>query len=92
MPKSNTERLCCCVILYAGIIELNYFKNVIIGMFDQFEALMVENDSCHLMPLFLGVIQDFNGKIAIKNEFKTEIENFFEYRSLNDKSVAINNS
>ena len=43
-----------------------------------------------MMPKFLGLIQEFNGKVAVDNNRKDQIEMFFAYRSNNDKIMAIN--
>ena len=87
-PKSNLERIVIAFFLLFGVAIFSYIMGIFIDILGQFKDLNAELDQGEELNKFFGVIKKFNMNIELDIEIKQRIEQFFDFKWINDKNFA----
>ena len=88
-PRSDYERLICCVILIMGVAIFGIILSNFTDIIDQFKAFDAEIDEGDELTKFFGCIKHYNLGVDIDYAYKLQLEEYFEYRWLENKNSAI---
>ena len=87
-PRGNFERLFCAFILMFGVAIFSYIMGIFIDILSEFQSYNADLDDGDALNQFFGVITRMNGNEDLSVDFKTEIEQYFDYRWTNDHNQA----
>ena len=90
-PRSNAERLFCAVILLVGVAIFSYIMGNFIEILISFQNLNKDFDNGENLSKWFGLIKRFNSSRSIVIDLKKKIEEYFDYRWINDKNQAVSN-
>ena len=88
-PKSDAERLVCCVIMVAGVAIFGYVMNNFLDIINQFFEYERELDEGDELSKFFSALKFFNKDADMGVEFKRKYEKYFAYYWNCDKNQAI---
>ena len=88
-PTNSFERMVCAMIIYFG----NAIFGVIIGMFNDMindiKSFDIDMDDSDNLTNFFSLMVKFNRGHEINQQLKGEIEQFFKYKWIHDKTCAL---
>jgi len=88
-PYSDAERILCAFILLFGVaifsIVMGNFKDIL----EEIKMMNADLDDSENLSKFLEVMAKFNQNKPIKEKFKNQITEFFDYKWKNDRNMAI---
>ena len=85
-PRSNAERLFCAVILLVGVAIFSYIMGNFIEILISIQNLSADFDNGENLSKWFGLIKRFNSSRSISIDLKLKIEEYFDYRWINDKN------
>jgi hypothetical protein len=88
-PWSDVERAICAVILLVGVAIFSYIMGNFIEILISAKSLGADHDNGENLSKWFGLIKRFNSSRSISNELKVKIEEYFDYRWINDRNQAI---
>jgi hypothetical protein len=87
-PRSNFERCYCAFVLLFGVATFSYIMGKFIQILNQFKSYNDSLDQGDQLNKFFGVLTRFNGYERLNNQFKVDLETFFDYKWKNDSNQA----
>ena len=87
-PKSDSERLVCLFILMFGVAIFSYIMGNFIQIVEQIREFKQEIDEGDELTKFFGLIQRFNHGKPINQQLMLKIQEYFQKRWQNDRSVG----
>jgi hypothetical protein len=88
-PRSDEERFICAFILLFGVAIFSYFMGILFEIIENFRKLNEDLDDGDELTRFFGLLRHFNNNAAVDDSVKSNIEQHFDYRWMNDKNQAI---
>jgi len=88
-PKSDAERGVCAFILLVGVAIFSYIMGNFIEILISIQDLNADSDDGENLSKWFGLIKRFNSSRSISNDLKLKIEEYFDYRWINDKNQAV---
>jgi len=88
-PRSNAERGVCAFILLIGVAIFSYIMGNFIEILISIQDLNNDFDEGENLSKWFGLIKRFNSSRSISLELKLKIEEYFDYRWINDKNKAV---
>jgi len=88
-PRSDAERAVCAIILLVGVAIFSYIMGNFIEILISIQDLNADFDDGENLSKWFGLIKRFNSSRSISIELKLKIEEYFDYRWINDKNQAV---
>jgi len=88
-PKNDAERIYVSILLFVGVIIFSYILGCFTGILDTFKDVDAEMEDGEGLSQFFGLIKHYNKGRFLDQDIKEKIEDFMEYRWLNDKNQAV---
>ena len=88
-PRSDAERAVCAFILLVGVAIFSYIMGNFIEILISIQDLNADSDDGENLSKWFGLIKRFNSSRSISNDLKLKIEEYFDYRWINDKNQAV---
>lgn len=88
-PQNNSERLLTAFILLFGVAIFSYVMGNFIEILETFKSVNQDFDDGDHLSKFFGLIKQFNKGQNIDYTLQFQIEDFFDYRWVNDRNQAI---
>jgi len=88
-PRSNAERGVCAFILLIGVAIFSYIMGNFIEILISIQDLNNDFDEGENLSKWFGLIKRFNSSRSISLDLKLKIEEYFDYRWINDKNKAV---
>uniref|UniRef100_A0A7S3FW38 Cyclic nucleotide-binding domain-containing protein n=1 Tax=Strombidium rassoulzadegani TaxID=1082188 RepID=A0A7S3FW38_9SPIT len=88
-PRSNAERGICAFILLIGVAIFSYIMGNFIEILISIQDLNNDFDEGESLSKWFGLIKRFNSSRSIPLDLKLKIEEYFDYRWINDKNQAV---
>lgn len=85
-PRSDQERVLCAVILLVGVAIFSYIMQNFIQILLSIINLKADFDYGERLSKWFGLIKRFNSSRSISQDLKCDIEEYFDYRWMNDKN------
>lgn len=90
-PRSDPERAVCAIILLVGVAIFSYIMGNFIEILISIQDLNADFDDGENLSKWFGLIKRFNSSRSISLDLKQKIEEYFDYRWINDKNQAVSN-
>jgi hypothetical protein len=88
-PYNDAERVVVSFILLVGVAIFSYVMGNFTEILDTFKEIDAEMEYGDELSKFFGLIKHYNKGRFLNRELKVKIEDFMEYRWLNDKNQAV---
>jgi hypothetical protein len=88
-PRSNFERVVGSFILILGVAIFSALTGNYISILKGYQNLNSDLDEGENLAKFMGTLKRFNEDIPVMADFKSKIEEFFDYKWDNDRTLAI---
>lgn len=88
-PRSDAERGVCAIILLVGVAIFSYIMGNFIEILISIQDLNADFDDGENLSKWFGLIKRFNSSRSISIDLKLKIEEYFDYRWINDKNQAV---
>lgn len=88
-PRSDSERALCAIILLVGVAIFSYIMGNFIEILVSIQNLSADFDNGENLSKWFGLIKRFNSSRSISIDLKQKIEEYFDYRWINDKNQAV---
>ena len=85
-PRSDEERIFCAIILLVGVAIFSYIMGNFIEILMSLQNLSADFDNGENLSKWFGLIKRFNSSRSISIDLKLKIEEYFDYRWINDKN------
>ena len=90
--RSDFERIFCTLIFLVGVSIFSYIMGIFISIVKEISYFNAEIDDGDNLSYFFGVMKYYNGGRQIRQELRTDIEHFFEYKWKNDGLAAFDDN
>ena len=87
-PRSDYERVMIAMILMFGVAIFSYVMGNFLEILNKFQKFDETLDHGDDLSKFFGLIKNFNMGLDLKQSLKIEIEEFFDYKWINDKNQS----
>lgn len=84
-PKSNTERFITAFVLLFGVMVFSLIMGIFMEIVDKLQVLGEDNEDAEALSRFIDMIKKFNNGRVVKQEYKDQLEDFFEFYWAKDK-------
>ena len=88
-PKSNIERVTTSVILLMGVAIFSYIMGMFTEILQTFISLNASLSEDEDLAKFFGLIKRFNKNKDLNIDIKSCIQEYFEYKWINDNNLAV---
>ena len=88
-PYNDAERVIVSGILFVGVIIFSLVMGKFTQILDTFKEIDAEMEDGEGLSKFFGLIKHYNKGRFLNRDLKVKIEDFMEYRWLNDKNQAM---
>ena len=88
-PYNDAERVVVSGILFVGVIIFSIVMGKFTDILDTFKEIDAEMEDGEGLSKFFGLIKHYNKGRFLNRDLKVKIEEFMEYRWLNDKNQAM---
>ena len=85
-PISMMERIVAVVIMLGGVAFFSYIMGNFIEILISIQDLNADFDDGENLSKWFGLIKRFNSSRSISLDLKQKIEEYFDYRWINDKN------